>query len=162
MVLSTLLNAASSPTSKTPNRQLSYKERIQVHTLSQLVHFSPTSITRQTGIPQRAVNRCLAAGSSTPIKRSGRPRILTTPSRRRLIDHATNDRIQRRKPWEQIADELGFELCSRTIKTAFDREHYFRRVAAAKPLISENNKIKRIVFAEPGVSGPDFEWNRFI
>ena len=108
------------------------------------------------------VNRCLAAGPSTLIKRSGRPSILTTPSRRQLVNHATSNAIQCRKPREQIAEELGFELCSRTIKTAFDREQYFRRVAAAKPLISDANKIKRIIFAEAGINRPDPEWDRFF
>src|SRR6185295_18472597 len=98
----------------------------------------------------------------TPTKPGGRRPILDTPSRAQLINHATLNATQRRKPREQIAEELGHELCARTVKAAFDHEQYFRRVAVAKPLVSEANRIKRIIFAEAGITRPDTEWDRFI
>jgi len=110
MVLSTLLSATTA-TPKTPNRQLSYKERLQIHTLHYLADLSPPTIVIKLGINHRTVNRCLAS-PVTPTKHVSRPSILTTPSRRRLIEHATTNAIQRRKPREQIAEELGFEFCA--------------------------------------------------
>jgi len=106
---------------KTPNRALTYKERIQIQTLYYLADQPPRTITTKTGVPYRTVLSCIS-GPTTPTKRPGRPPILRTPLRSRLISHATQNATQRRKPREQIAEELGFELCSRTVKTAFKRE----------------------------------------
>ena len=68
---------------KTPRRRLSYKERVQIHTLAE-VGWTQTAISKQLGITQQAISLCLRA-PCTPTKPKGREPILDTPLRRLLI-----------------------------------------------------------------------------
>src|SRR5438876_11533431 len=104
---------------KTPNRRLSYKERVKIYTLSE-IGWTQTAISQRLGIPQKTVSRCLHL-PITPTKAEGRPPILNTPLRHLLVRHATENVEQRRKISEQIAHELGINVCRRTLIKAFEK-----------------------------------------
>ncbi|KAF2180005.1 hypothetical protein K469DRAFT_796755 [Zopfia rhizophila CBS 207.26] len=62
---------------KTPQRRLTYKERVRIHTLAEL-GWKQVDIARQLGIPQQTISICLKS-PETPTKPKGRPPILDTP-----------------------------------------------------------------------------------
>ena len=126
---------------KTPRRRLSYKERVQIHTLAEL-GWTQTAISQRLGIQQRTISNCLRA-PCTPTKPKGREPILNTPLRRLLVQHATQNAEQRRKTREQIALELDINVCRRTLIKAFEKELYHRRKATQKPFLTEAHKEER-------------------
>jgi hypothetical protein len=103
---------------RTLHRDLSYKECIQICALYYLGDMCPKIIA---GIYHRTVSRCLI-DLNTSIKRSGCPSVLRTLLCLELINYATTNAIQQYKPREQIAKELGYDVYTRIIKAAFDKE----------------------------------------
>lgn len=77
----------------------------------------------------------------------GRPHVLTTRVRERLISHATLSQENRRKPLAQIASEIGIIVNERTIRQAFEDHGYHHRVARVKPFLSIKAKVKRLEWA---------------
>jgi len=67
-----------------------------------------------------------------------------TPLRHLLVQHATQNAEQRRKTREEIAHELGINVCRRTLIKAFEKELYHRRKATLKPLLTEEHKKERL------------------
>jgi len=127
---------------KTPRRRLSYKERVQIHTLAE-VGWTQTAISKQLGITQQAISLCLRA-PCTPTKPKGREPILNTPLRRLLVQHATQNAKQRRKTREEIAQELRIDVCRRTLIKAFEKELYHRRKATEKPFLTNAHMKERL------------------
>ncbi|ORX99350.1 hypothetical protein BCR34DRAFT_127106 [Clohesyomyces aquaticus] len=78
---------------KTPNRRLTYKERVKIHTLAE-IRWSQTAISYHLGILPRTVLNCLRS-PVTPTKPTGRKPILNTPLRNLLVRHATKNVKQR-------------------------------------------------------------------
>ena len=143
---------------KTPRRRLSYKERIQIHTLAEL-GWTQTAISQRLGIQQRTISNCLRA-PCTPIKLKGRKPILNTPLRRLLVQYATENAEQRRKTREVIAQELGIDICRRSLIKAFEKELYYRRKAMLKPFLSEAHKTERLQWAWTHYWYTDEMWDR--
>lgn len=127
---------------KTPNRQLTYKERVKVHTLAK-IRWTQTAISQKLGIPQKTVSRCLQL-PTTHTKSKGRPPILNTPLRHLLVRHATENVEQRRKTREEIAHEVGINVCRQTLIKAFEKGLYHRRKATRKPFLTKENKAQRL------------------
>ncbi|OCK73741.1 hypothetical protein K432DRAFT_312152, partial [Lepidopterella palustris CBS 459.81] len=65
-------------------------------------------------------------GPTTPIKPRGQRPLLSTLIRHRLILHATQNAVQRRKPWRQITNKLGITASDNILTTAFYKEGYYR------------------------------------
>jgi len=143
---------------KTPRRRLSYKERVQIHTLAEL-GWTQTAISQRLGIQQRTISNCLRA-PCTPTKPKGREPILNTPLRRLLVQHATQNAEQRRKTREQIALELDINVCRRTLIKAFEKELYHRRKATQKPFLTEAHKEERRQWAWAHLWYTDEMWDR--
>jgi hypothetical protein len=61
-----------------------------------------------------------------PQKPTGRPCILITQKRKRLVARATLDAEHRRMTWEEVAQEEGIIVCRRTLFVAFRKEEYHR------------------------------------
>jgi len=122
---------------KTPLRRLTHAERAQIHALRYEAGWSYKQISEKLGIPYNTVRHC-AQSRITPTKpKGGRRPLFDTPTKRRLIDHAIENRFQRRKPLLQIAQELGIQCQEKTLKKAFSDERYYRRVATKKPWLDD-------------------------
>lgn len=143
---------------KTPNRRLSYKERVKIHTLAE-IGWKQVAIAQQLGISQQNVSNCLRS-PSTPTKPKGRQPILNTPLRHLLVSHATENSEQRRKTREQIAHELGIDVCRRTLIKAFEKELYYRRKATQKPFLTEEQKSQRVQWAWQHLWYDKEQWSR--
>ena len=143
---------------KTPRRRLTYKERIQIHTLSDL-GWTQRAISQKLGIRQQTISLCLRA-PCTPTKPTGRNPILDTPLRRLLVQHTTQNAEQRRKTREEIAHELGITVCRRTLIKAFEKELYHRRKATEKPFLTEEHKAERLRWAWAHLWYTDEQWDR--
>jgi hypothetical protein len=73
---------------KTPLRQLSDRECIEVHALRAHSTMSQVEIATRLGIPQLTVSLILK-GPVTPTRGIGRAPLLDTPTRQTLVGHAT-------------------------------------------------------------------------
>ena len=88
--------------------------------------------------------------SSEPHQRrpqSGRPLAINTRLQRRLIRHATKNEFQRKKPWVQIAREIGCMASAAAINGAFKRAGYGRYPPRYKPPLTREQKLERLQFA---------------
>jgi IS30 family transposase len=130
---------------KTPNRCLTYKERIQIHTLAE-IGWQQKVIAQKLGIPPSTVSLCLRT-PTTPTKPQGRKPLLDTPLRHLLVRHATENAEQRRKTREEIASELSINVCRRTLIKAFEKELYHRRKATEKPFLTPERMQDRVRWA---------------
>lgn len=81
-----------------------------------------------------------------PRPRSGRPFALDERDERQLIRHATKNKLQRRKPWSKIAQELGIAYSISAINSAFYRNGYGRYPPLYKPLLKPEQQRKRLKF----------------
>jgi IS30 family transposase len=146
------------PATPPRRRQLTYKERVKIHTLAE-IGWTQTAISQQLAIPQPTISRCLQA-RCTPTKPKGRKPVLNTPLRRLLVQHATENAEQRRKTREEIAQELGINVCRRSLIKAFEKELYHRRKATRKPFLSETHKAERLRWAWSHYWYTDEMWDR--
>lgn len=80
-----------------PYRRLTYSERACIHSLRYTAGWPCTRISRELQIPYETVRRCTHK-QITPTKPRGRPPLLNTPLRQRLISHATSSHEQGLKP----------------------------------------------------------------
>jgi transposase len=144
-----------------PYRRLTHSERARIHTLRYTTGWPCTRISRELQIPYETVRRCTHE-PITPTKPRGRPPLLNTPLRQRLISHATSSHEQRLKPWAEIAHELGINVDQRTLTKAFHQEGYYRRVATEKPLLTPKHINDRLWWAATCQSWPGSVWSRVI
>ena len=77
----------------------------------------------------------------------GRRPIIDSPTRQRLVFAASQDAEHRRMPMIEVARELGIEAAKKTIRKAFQKEGYARRVARKKPLLTQAQKEARLEWA---------------
>ncbi|KAF2500949.1 hypothetical protein BU16DRAFT_598708 [Lophium mytilinum] len=92
-------------TLSTPQRQLTRDERLRIQTFHE-AGLKLREICKRMGVSLSTVSTVIN-GPTTPTKSKGRRPILDTPTRHRLVLHATLNADQRRKPWRVIANELG-------------------------------------------------------
>jgi len=118
-----------------PYKHTLYKTRCQV----QALRFSDGWTYRRIADDQNlAVNTVhdICHGPSTPRKTKGRPILLDTPTRCRLVAMATQSAEHRRIPLREVTALCDIEACDRTLHKAFAKEGYARRVARRKPLLN--------------------------
>jgi hypothetical protein len=60
----------------------------------------------------------------------------------------TASRANRETPWDEIPAILSLDCGEYTIRTAFKKEGFVRRVSRRKPPLSEENKKKRLEWAK--------------
>jgi IS30 family transposase len=127
---------------KTPKRHLTYKDRVRIHTLAEL-RWKQVAIASYLGVAQQTISNYLQS-QETPTKPKGRPPTLDTPLQHLLVRHATKNAKQRRKTREEIAQELGINVCRRTLIKAFKKELYHRRKATQKPFLTNKHKSDQL------------------
>ena len=115
------------------------RKRVEIYSLRTHAGWSYTQISSKLAIPRSTV-RHIIQHPETPRKPQGRPPLLDTPRRQRLVKRATIDAYHRRLPFQEIAILEGIDTCRRTLIKAFKKERFFRRVATEKPLLIDVHK----------------------
>lgn len=77
----------------------------------------------------------ICQGKETSKKKKGRPVKFTTPIRCQLVEAATKNAENRRKPLIQIAREEGIHVHEDTLRTIFCKQGYGHFVARRKPYL---------------------------
>lgn len=88
------------------------------------------TVSQQLSIPESTVHACAKSQQLTPTHLRGRTPLLSNPHRQRLVFHATSPNEQRLKLWVKLAQELRFQADQRTVRKAFIKENYCRRLAS--------------------------------
>ena len=142
-------------------RRLTERERAQILALYSIAKWNRARIARELKIAHSTVRSAIRRGFCTPPpKPSGRPPILTTRKRRRLVQRATLDAFHRRLSYEEIAKIEGINVCRRSLFTAFEKEKYHRRAAQEKPLLTEAHMAARLQWAKAHENWDINMWKR--
>lgn len=126
--------------------RLTYRQRVEILTLRNFAGWGYTRISSSLNLPRSTV-RYTISHPETPQKPRGRPPLLDTPIRKRLITRATINGYHRRLCFLEITELEGIQACKRTLVAAFKKERYFRRVATEKPLLTERHQYDRLQWA---------------
>jgi len=117
-------------------------------------------IAQEIGIATATVFSICRAPATPQKKKPGRPEILTTPLRKRLIDFATASQKNRRLPLREVAELAGVDASPDVLRTAFATEGYHRRVARARPFLSLQAKEKRLDWAKHYADWTRADWHK--
>ena len=131
---------------------LELKMKPTMLTLQQLYnngHQDLKSLVKLTGIPRRTVARSLSKlckGISLERKKgSGRPRLLNTNDRRRLIQLAKkNDMRSARELQIGLIKRGSPSVAPRTIRSYLNRAGYFSMIPKLQPLLTPKQKLNRV------------------
>lgn len=110
------------------------------------------------GLPRSTVQSVLQSGIQVPKRPAGRKPAITDKIRERLIARATLDAAHRRMPYTEIARLEGVQAGRKALMAAFKMESYGRRVATAKPLLTEVQKQVRLAWATEHLSWKPEQW----
>ena len=149
----------STPSTPPQRRHLSRDERLQVQTLH-LARHSQAEISRLLNISRRQVAYAIASEHVTPQKRNGRPRKLTDAQINELEDYVRSSRAARQMSYLALA-QGPFEawgVSQYAIRNALRSRGYKRRVARAKPPLSEHNQQIRREWAEAHKDWEPWQW----
>lgn len=114
-------------------------------------------------IPRSTVGRITADEDElNPVKRSGRPKMLTSPQRKRLIEWATLDSSSRRLSLTEIARQAGIQDSSKLLQRTFAQEGYHRRVARQKPFLNAVSKGRRLEWPQLHAEWTILDWARVL
>jgi len=105
----------------------------------------------------------ICSSPTTPKKQKpGRPKLLTTPIRKRLIEFATSSQANRRLPFTEVAEQAGVIASVETLHNAFSIEGYHRSIARARPFLSTKAKETRLDWAYHYADWTTADWNKVI
>jgi hypothetical protein len=127
-----------------PGTRLTYQQRCRIFTISKVLRWSAEAIATSMGLPRTTVQSVLKSGVEAPKKPVGRKSTITNLVRQRLITQATLDTAHRRIMYKEIARLEGVQAGRKALRAAFKMESYGRRVATAKPLLTEAQKQVRL------------------
>lgn len=122
------------------------EQRIYIHVLRFKAGWTLQRIASDQNLSVSTI-WAVTKGPETPRKKRGRPVIIDTPTRKALVHSATLSAENRRKPLFQIANEEGIHASPETVRRAFLKESYVRRVARKKVLLLVKHKERRLQFA---------------
>jgi hypothetical protein len=145
-----------------PGTRLAYKQRCRIFTLSDFLYWSPGAIATTMGLPRTTVQSVLTSGAETPQKQTGRKPAITDKIRERLVARATLDAAHRRMAYKEIARLESVQAGPKALMAAFKMESYGRRVATAKPLLTEAQKQVRLAWATEHLSWEPEHWARVV
>jgi DDE superfamily endonuclease/Transposase len=120
--------------------------------LSFRLGFEPEIIAKQQRLTVRQVKYALAQ-PATPKKKVGRPHKLNHEQIDELVEFVCASKAGRQMTYYQLAQHFrnsihhGWNIQKDAIRTALEKRGFHRRVAMAKPLISEKNCKLRLAFA---------------
>ena len=121
--------------------EISPSMRAKIRALYHIANWPFRKIASVTGIALTTVYR-VAKPPITPKRNRvrGRPFLLRTPQREKLIATATESAVNRRKPLTEIAHMAGIVACPVTLRRTMATEGYSRRIARKKPWLSPKNQ----------------------
>lgn len=141
--------------------ETSYKQRCYIQALRFEAKWTFRKIADNQGLALSTVFD-ICNKPATPKKRKGRPVILDSPTRRRLVFTATENAENRRKSYTEIAEICGITACEKTLRKAFDAEGYSRRIARKKVFLKAETKAKRLQFALDHRHWTVEDWRRVL
>lgn len=142
---------------------LTRDERLQVQTLHLAKH-SVRDICELLKLTRRQVTYAITSNQVTPRRRSGRPRRLTDAQVDELIAYIRSSRASRRMTFEGLATGPfeAWGVGQYTIRNALRQRGYVRRVARAKPPLSEQNRQNRLKWAEEHKDWSLTQWRNIL
>jgi len=103
----------------------------------------------------------ICSAPATPRKtKVGRPKVLTTPIRKRLVDFATASQKNRRLPHREVAELAGVSADLRTLRTAFAAEGYHPTIDRSQLFLSLKAKEKRLHWAQHYADWTHNDWHK--
>ena len=115
---------------------------LQIHTLSQ-AGMSPRGIAARVNMKRNRVHYLLKQ-PVTPIGRKGRPPLVTSPIRCRIVDYLNSGAKARRMPYQELSTTLELSCAPATLGRSLAKLGYHRRIARRKPFLSVINIEKRL------------------
>ena len=83
----------------------------------------------------------------TPQRQRGRPPIVDTPLRCRIVNYVTASAEGRRADYTEVKAALGLPISISTIRRILDKEGFRRRMALSKPFLTSGHLNDRMIFA---------------
>jgi len=151
------------PVPKQPKKpELTRDERLRIQTLYFDANFTRDQICLQTGHTYDQVCYALRHRLTPQKQKTGRRVLLNTPQRKRLIEWVTASKENRQTPWDQIPSIIGLDCGQYAIRTAFKKEGYRRRIARRKCPLTEENRMKRLEWAQEHMDWTDEQWDEVL
>jgi len=147
--------------SRVGTEDLSYKQRCQIQCLRADAGWTFERIAQRYGISVSTAWR-VCNGPTTPRKRGKKPLQIDTPLRKRLVHEATLNAENRQKTYSEIAMMIGLQASEKTLRTAFSKEGYNRRIARKKPYLNATRRMKRMHFGLNTQSWSRNMWRRVL
>ena len=136
--------------------------RSKVRALREHAAWSFRRIAHEIGVATSTVFSICSSPITPQKPKPGRPKLLTTPIRKRLIDFATASQANRRLPLTEIAEQAGVQASIVTLRNAFSTEGYHRRIARVRPFLSTKTKATRLDWSHHYADWTRADWNKVI
>jgi hypothetical protein len=136
------------PTPKTPTKNTKRDDRLRVQTLFFDAGWSKPQIALQLNLTLDQVKYALRHRVTPQKQRTGRRPLLGPAERKQLIDWVCASKKNRRTPWDQIPQILGWDCKVYAIATAFKKEGFSRYSALQKPKLSPKQAKIRLQWAQ--------------
>jgi len=151
------------PSTPPHHRYLSRDERLQCQTLALAGH-THKFIAGLLGVTERQVGYAIASEQVTPAHRSGRPRALTDAQIDELEDYVRSSRATRQISYLRLATDpfAHWGVSEHVIRRALERRGYTRRIARAKPPLTERTMAIRLQWALEHVNWEPWQWYQIL
>lgn len=118
-------------------------------------------MAQEVGVAVSTVYSIRKAPATSRKAKLGRPKVLTTPIRKRLVDFATASQKHGQLPFTEVAELAGITADMRTLRVTFQvaTESYHRRIARSRPFLSLKSREKRLDWAHHYADWTQADWN---
>lgn len=131
----------------TTSTRIESKQRTVVKALRYYDNMTLRRIAHLTKLPFSTVD-LICNESMTFSREPERPSVITTPITCRILNYVTSSAEHRQLTYREISEHLSLNLSVTTIRKILNNNKYHRRVAVAKPFLTDNAMAKRLAFAQ--------------